>query len=462
MISAVPIGRGYTSLVNCHVGLRPANGHQSVRGLAGAACVALLCWKIGSMPSTLFYSWQSDLPNNRNRGLIRRAIDDAITQLNRDLDVEDAIRVDQDTQDEPGSPPITDTILRKIEECAVFVPDVTFVVGGGEDRPTPNPNVMIEYGYALKVCGDRCILPVFNTASGQWEDLPFDMKHKRRPILYEASEEMSDEQRREARRELSTKVFGALKLMADADLLDAVAREADVFTPAEAKDGLGASFLGPDEILGIHRDRFGRGNDVILRLRQGSKIYLRLWPTKPPRKFNNTEVRDLVQTSHLAPMCSARGAGWSYERNKHGAFSYFTHVDDPESVVGVSQLFMTGEIWGIDTYNLNIPDEETNTRFIPTTVVKSDLIDTLINYLGVARDHVGLTPPLRMAVGMVGIAHYRLAVPRQRYIDPYVGDIYETTIDYETQIESYDIDAGECLETLFDQMYDVAGVPKPE
>ncbi len=58
------------------------------------------------MPSTLFYSWQSDLPNNLNRGLIRRAIDDAVAELNKDVDVEDAIRVDQDTQDEPGTPPI--------------------------------------------------------------------------------------------------------------------------------------------------------------------------------------------------------------------------------------------------------------------------------------------------------------------------------------------------------------------
>ena len=415
------------------------------------------------MPSTLFYSWQSDLPNNLNRGLIRRAIDDAVAQLNRDLDVEDAVRVDQDTQDEPGSPPITDTILRKIEECTVFIPDVTFIVGGSvKDRPTPNPNVMVEYGFALKVCGDSRILPVFNAAFGRWEELPFDMQHKRRPILYDASEELRDEQRREARQELSKKFLAALQVMAEANLLDDVTGSAAEFTPAEAKDGFAASFLDSDAILGDHRDRFGTGGDRRLSLREGSKIYLRLWPTEPRREYGNVEVRDLVQTSKLRPMCSGRSGGWSYGRNKYGAFSFFTFPDNSESVVGVSQLFRTGEIWGIDTYYLDNTDEATNTRYIPTTVVMSELTDTLVNYLGVARDNLGLTPPLGMKVGMVGIANYRLAVPRQTFFGRFAGDIYDNTIDYETQIESYDIDAGECLAPFFDHMHDVAGIRSPE
>ena len=135
------------------------------------------------MAISIFYSWQSDLLNNTNRSLIRRALDDAVKKINIDLSVEEPIRVDQDTQDIPGSPPITETILQKIAECSVFVPDVSFVVGRKEGRLSPNPNVMIEYGYALKVCGDARIIPIFNEASGDWEMLPFDMRHKRRPRL---------------------------------------------------------------------------------------------------------------------------------------------------------------------------------------------------------------------------------------------------------------------------------------
>ena len=414
------------------------------------------------MPSILFYSWQSDLPNNCNRGLIRRAIDDAVAQLNRELDVEDAVRVDQDTQGEPGSPAIADTILRKIEECTVFIPDVTFIVGSGEARPTPNPNVMVEYGFALRVCGDSRILPVFNSALGRWEDLPFDMRHKRRPILYEANKEMSDEQRREARQELSKQLFAALQVMGEANLLgDVTGRTAD-FVPAEENDGLGASFLEPDELLGMDRDEMGRRGDSPLRLRDGSKIYLRLWPTELRGEYGNVEVRNIVQAGQLRPMCSGRSGGWSYARNGYGAFSYYTFRNDLESVVGVSQLFRTGEIWGIDTYLLSHTDQATNTRYIPTTMVISELTDTLGNYVGVARDTLGLTPPLGMKVGMAGIANYRLGVPLRRYLHPYTGDVYENTIEYDTRIESYDIDAGECLAPFFDRMYDVAGVRRPE
>ncbi len=299
------------------------------------------------MPRTLFYSWQSDLPNNLNRGRIRRAIDGAVAQLNKDLDVEDAIRVDQDTQGAPGSPPITDTILRKIEECGVFIPDVTFIAGGKEDRPTPNPNVMIEYGYALKVCGDKRIIPVFNTAFGRWEDLPFDMRHKRRPILYEAADGMSDEQRREARQDLSKKLLAALQAVAAANLLDTVSIVEEGFRPAEAQDSLGASFLRPGEGLGMNRDEFGTGNDQPLQLREGSKIYMRLWPTEARQEYNNVEVRDLVQKAKLRPMCSNHSGGWSYARNKYGAFSFYTfrsdlsYQTDLALVIGLTELFKT-------------------------------------------------------------------------------------------------------------------------
>ncbi len=410
------------------------------------------------MPRTLFYSWQSDLPNNLNRGRIRRAIDDAVAELNKDVDVEDAIRVDQDTQDEPGTPPITDTILRKIEECSVFVPDVSFVVGGEEGRPSPNPNVMIEHGYALSVCGDRRFVPVFNTAFGNWEDLPFDMRHKRRPILYKATEDLDEDERREVRQTLSREILGALEVMAGAGLLETPEVAPQGYVPVEAKDGLGASFLGPGEGLGMNRDEFGTGDDQPLRLREGSKIYMRLWPTEARQEYKNVEVRDLVQKAQLRPMCSNRSGGWSYARNRYGAFSFYAFKGDLSLVIGVTELFKTGEIWGIDTYYLSKVDEDSPTRYVPTTVVMEELVDTLANYLAMARDHLGLAPPLRLKVGMVGVAGYRLAVPRQSFIGSFAGDILEDTIDCETQIDSYDLDTQQYLKPFFDRMFDAAGV----
>jgi hypothetical protein len=97
--------------------------------------------------ATIFYSWQSDLPNATNRGFIQRALDDAV----KVLDVDDSVTVepvlDRDTQGQSGSPNIADTIFRKIDQAAVFVADVSIIgTAGDQRRPIPNPNVVVELG----------------------------------------------------------------------------------------------------------------------------------------------------------------------------------------------------------------------------------------------------------------------------------------------------------------------------
>jgi hypothetical protein len=50
-------------------------------------------------------------------------------------------------------------------------------------RKTPNPNVLIELGFAAKCIGWDHIICLFNTEFGAVEDLPFDLRF-RRPITY--------------------------------------------------------------------------------------------------------------------------------------------------------------------------------------------------------------------------------------------------------------------------------------
>ena len=52
--------------------------------------------------STVFYSWQSDLPETR--GVIQWALNKATKNLNHDLDLDEPLRVDQDTEGVPGWP----------------------------------------------------------------------------------------------------------------------------------------------------------------------------------------------------------------------------------------------------------------------------------------------------------------------------------------------------------------------
>ena len=134
------------------------------------------------MKFTIFYSWQSDLPNNTNRGFLESAIKKAIKNLGRDGNFEIEPSLDRDTKGEPGSPNISHTILEKIKTCDVFVADISIVTGDKEknQRLSPNPNVLIELGYAVSILGWEKIILICNEIYGKDEDLPFDIRQHRR------------------------------------------------------------------------------------------------------------------------------------------------------------------------------------------------------------------------------------------------------------------------------------------
>lgn len=143
------------------------------------------------MRYTIFYSWQSDLPNSINRGFIQKALENTVKSIRKggSIDVEPV--VDRDTQGISGSPDIVATILEKIEKCQVFVPDVSIINPGTKFRLSPNPNVLIELGYAIKILDWKRIIMVMNTAFGNPKDLPFDLL-KKRVLTYNMTENTSE------------------------------------------------------------------------------------------------------------------------------------------------------------------------------------------------------------------------------------------------------------------------------
>ena len=153
------------------------------------------------MRHTIFFSWQSDTPPKSGRNLVERALDRAVRAIGRDTEVEEAVRegleVDRDTKGVSGSPPIVETIFKKIDAAAVFVADLTFAGRRPDGAPIPNPNVLIEYGWALKSLGHARIVAIMNTASGNPtdEEMPFDMRHLRHPIQYDCPESADEDKR---------------------------------------------------------------------------------------------------------------------------------------------------------------------------------------------------------------------------------------------------------------------------
>jgi hypothetical protein len=158
----------------------------------------------------IFYSWQSDVESKYNRQFIKECLSKAIKQLNKELAIEDAVRLDHDTKGIEGSPDITSVIFNKIEECDIFIGDITFITHSENNKYCSNPNVLIELGYALKCLGDRRIINIMNVSFGNPDKkLPFDLAHKRWPIIYSLASDNYDD-KSSIKKELIASIRSAL------------------------------------------------------------------------------------------------------------------------------------------------------------------------------------------------------------------------------------------------------------
>lgn len=131
---------------------------------------------------TIFYSWQSD-SKDKSRNHIQKALSIAQKTLIENYGIQ--IKIDQSTLGESGMPSIDQTILRKIDNCDIFLCDLTPVVsyekqeGNGitVKKEVPNPNVLLELGYAMSAVGVNYIIPVAHQGTWLPANMPFDINH---------------------------------------------------------------------------------------------------------------------------------------------------------------------------------------------------------------------------------------------------------------------------------------------
>jgi hypothetical protein len=199
----------------------------------------------------IFWSWQSDTPGDVGRFLARDALNDAIEKLKDDKEVEEAPRdlhLDHDVKDVPGSPDLVRTILEKIEKSEVVVADVTIVGKTPEGKGLINSNVAIELGYAWRECTDSRVVLVFNRHYGDYEELPFDLRHKGGAVDFDLKPEATKSQIAAARRLLT----------------DAFVRKLRPFVegPARIREPLSLKPVIKHRILQRHRMPGGGTDDV--------------------------------------------------------------------------------------------------------------------------------------------------------------------------------------------------------
>lgn len=127
----------------------------------------------------IFFSWQSDLPKETNQNAIRECLRNASSLFENEFE-QTRLVLDEATRGTSGSPNIPLTIFSKIDVCDIFICDITTINFDVPGRKTPNPNVLIELGYAVSTLGWERIILLYNTDYGNFPgDLPFDIDRHR-------------------------------------------------------------------------------------------------------------------------------------------------------------------------------------------------------------------------------------------------------------------------------------------
>ncbi len=136
------------------------------------------------MSNAVFFAWQSDTPSTDNKQFIWDALQKAAALCANETLLELSPRPEKDTDGLAGTPNIVATIFKRIQQCSMFLADVSFIATSANGKNIPNPNVMLELGFAVRSIGWERTLLVFNNAFGEQKDLPFDILQHRWPIEY--------------------------------------------------------------------------------------------------------------------------------------------------------------------------------------------------------------------------------------------------------------------------------------
>lgn len=127
----------------------------------------------------VFYSWQSDLPEDCNKNGIRNALRAAAKRIEKAMPGLKIV-VDEATKRTAGSPNIAAKILEKISAADMMVADISTVSHGTPAGPLPNANVVFELGYGVAELGWERIVLLFNKEFGAFPaDMPFDFIQNR-------------------------------------------------------------------------------------------------------------------------------------------------------------------------------------------------------------------------------------------------------------------------------------------
>ncbi len=406
----------------------------------------------------IFWSWQSDTLGKTGRHFIREVLEDALKQLKVEDELDepkrDELHLDHDRKGVPGSPDLALAILEKIRNSAVFIADVTPIGKTDEDKSLINSNVAIELGYALPFVKNEGLLMVLNEAYGNRESLPFDLRHKAGPIIYNLPVDSSKEQIAKVRTSLVGVFKSALRdcLNAKRGSIESTSQNTHDEIPSI---GSCAEYFEPEEIL-VKRKIMGVENDAF-RYGSNALVYLRVIPKEAMEPLRESEISDLIKTFKVTPLPSCMHSDASYERNKYGGLTFtFIEEDGSVSLLASTQIFRNRELWGINSTLLS------EGKCIPSRDYENVLSVGVCNYVNYAEKLLGYKCPFIVEAGAAGVEGFRMAMSPD-YFDRYWGPITLPEIRSRHElVDAKQESIDSILLKIFEDFFDATGTPRPQ
>ncbi|MFZ1992224.1 MAG: hypothetical protein WAW96_20915 [Alphaproteobacteria bacterium] len=294
---------------------------------------------------------------------------------------------------------IAATILKKISESSVFVADVTPIAKSPDGKALPNPNVMIELGWAMSEVGPDKIIGVLNTASG-WkpDDLPFDIRH-RRILPYALPEKADAKARQVAKKALVKDLTGALRVNLGQAVEDQTAATQVEGVPAKADDpSIWASATTTLE----HHDSLGRNHKTSIAMPQCPRGYIRIipaaWQTEPP---SVNSIAKLQNGAAVWPQAEGTSSG-DFGVCEHGFVRYW-HTGDNETRNVAMYFDGTGEFWVL--HGKAIGEGPKGSALHVQSLVQG-WAKALKSSLAVMK-HFGSSPVIKVEAGLAGVRDVR-------------------------------------------------------
>jgi hypothetical protein len=400
----------------------------------------------------VFYAWQSDTFQKNNRFLIREALDLAAKSIS-EKSSGCTVRIDSDTEGALGHVLVTETILKKIADCDAFVPDLTFVAETSGAKLVPNPNVLLEYGYARGVKSPSIMIPVMNIAYGSPDKLPFDMAHQRFPLQFDLNKSASSSDRRAVEKKLAKEFEDILLLMIEAALPKPVEpKPFSAVVPARPP-----TFYFP---VGQSLASSGLPGEQEYTFEGLRAIYLRLYPKFEQPNVGWAKLEDIFCQRRRVNSMSPQWNGLS-ARNKYGCVTLDIEADG--TTLGITQGFPTGELWGINSKvfrNAASLDFSSDKRkFLGAISAEKLYSRALEHYLEVATTEMNLQFPFIVELGASGLESVYLGAPHPEVSSVhYYGPIHVPSLVRQFEIRDANPDSVMgILRLYFEELYDLAG-----